>query len=116
MNAVQFIQDWIADARAEIAAGNDVLMNRTPPQPKSVKRPGGTSRPAFARLQYLLARLRDGREYNCSTLAREANTSTKTAQRDIEFLRTQGFRIEYDRAHWTYRLDPSCRHPWLEAA
>lgn len=28
MNAVQFIQDWIADARAEIAAGNEALRSR----------------------------------------------------------------------------------------
>lgn len=33
MNAVKIIQDWIADARAEIAAGNDVLMGRTLPPP-----------------------------------------------------------------------------------
>jgi hypothetical protein len=114
MNAVKIIQDWIADARAEIAAGNDVLMGRTLPPP-FIKRLSGSSRPAYARLQNVLVVLRAGKECNCRKLAGAAKTSTKTIHLDICFLRAQGFRIEYDRAHWTYRLDPSCRHPWLEA-
>jgi len=61
------------------------------------------SRPPLVRMIRIHERLQGGRHTNCSQLAEELEVSTKTAQRDIEFMRDQlQLPIEYDAAAHGY--------------
>ncbi|HEY5792268.1 MAG TPA: WYL domain-containing protein [Chthoniobacterales bacterium] len=61
------------------------------------------SRPPLVRMIRIHESLQGGRQPNCSQLARELEVSTKTAQRDIEFMRDQlQLPIEYDAAAHGY--------------
>lgn len=58
----------------------------------------------FARLLELDRSIRDGEYPNCNSFAKKYETSAKTVQRDIEYLRDQlGAPVEYDIAHTGYR-------------
>ena len=58
------------------------------------------SRPPLARMLQLHQQLQAGSFPNCRKLADELEVSTKTIQRDIDFMRDQlGMPIEYDRLH-----------------
>jgi len=62
------------------------------------------SRPPLARMMVIHEQLQHGKRVNCSTIAELLEVSSKTAQRDIEFMRDQwGFPIEYDRSAHGYR-------------
>ena len=54
-------------------------------------------RPFLERIHWIAGELRRG--LNCSTIARRFEVSTKTAQRDLEFLRD---RLNYDIAYDSY--------------
>ncbi|HSH09295.1 MAG TPA: transcriptional regulator [Oceanipulchritudo sp.] len=55
------------------------------------------SRPPLARMMRIHQQLKEGKFPNCSTLARKIEVSTKTIQRDIEYMRDQlGLPVEYD--------------------
>ena len=58
-------------------------------------------RQAWGRLQNLLAILRAGENLNVRQLARLTRHCTKTIHRDLDFLRTQGVKLVYDRARHT---------------
>jgi len=58
---------------------------------------GTFSRPPLARMMHVHARLKAGRYPNCRKLADELEVSSKTIQRDLEFMRYRlGLPIEYD--------------------
>ena len=61
------------------------------------------SRPPLARMMQLHAHLKARRFPNCQKLARELEVSSKTIQRDLEFMRYQlGLPIEYDQLHFGF--------------
>lgn len=64
----------------------------------------GFSRPPLARMMRLHERLLAGRYPNCKQMAREFEVTTKTVQRDVNFMRDQmGLPIEYDKARFGFR-------------
>jgi len=70
-----------------------------------------TGRDSFVRLSSIVAILKTGEAFNCSTLSRITGLSTKTISRDINFLRRQGVRIAYAKEFHTYRLNRECSLP-----
>jgi len=62
--------------------------------------------------------LRAGRFPNCRTLADKLEVSTKTIQRDIEFMRDQlGLPIEYDQLHFGFiYTEPVTSFPSIEVS
>ena len=65
-------------------------------------------RPLWRRLQAIHHAIKEGRRPNASTLARELSVSTKTVQRDLDYLRDElNAPIEYDREENGYRYDRS---------
>lgn len=83
--------------------------------------PSPCTRFAYARLQDILRVLRSGDRCTAVSLARAARTSPKTIHRDLNFMRRQGLKIQFDRGEHTYQLDRTQNHPWfmgekLEAA
>ena len=61
-------------------------------------------RPLWRRLQAIHHAIKEGRLPNASTLARELSVSTKTAQRDLDYLRDElAAPLEYDRQENGYR-------------
>ncbi len=76
------------------------------------------SRPPLARMLQLHQHLRAGRFPNCRKLADELEVSSKTIQRDIEFMRYQlGLPIEYDQLHFGfYYTEPVASFPSIEVS
>jgi hypothetical protein len=74
----------------------------------------GVSRNTFSRLNDVLLELRSGKTTNATKLAREFRSSTKSIQRDLHFLRAEGFAITWDASANSYRLADSDNHPWLQ--
>lgn len=74
------------------------------PKPRrSLERHDPTSRPPMRRMAVIHAQLHDGSYPNCRKLAEQLEVSTKTMQRDIDFMRDQlGLPIEYDRVRQGY--------------
>lgn len=61
-------------------------------------------RPLWRRLQAIHHAIKEGRRPNASTLARELSVSTKTVQRDLDYLRDElAAPLEYDRQENGYR-------------
>jgi proteasome accessory factor B len=61
------------------------------------------SRPPLERMMRLHEKLKAGSFPNCRTLADELEVSTKTIQRDIDFMRDRlGLPIEYDQLHFGF--------------
>jgi hypothetical protein len=81
------------------------------PSKKSSAKPGSdlsSSRFAIQRLAEITELLRCGRPVNCTAIADRFEVSTKTAQRDMEFLRDRlGVPAEYDPQAHTWRLEES---------
>src|SRR5256886_15555215 len=72
---------------------------RLPPSRRSALR----SRPPLERMMRMQARLKAGRYPNCRKLAQELEVSSKTVQRDIDFMRYRvGLPIEYDQLHFGF--------------
>lgn len=71
-------------------------------------------RPGFARLQNLLAALVKGEQFTMKNIASATNRSTKTVQRDLDFLREQGIRLRYIPNEFRWQLEPGQQHPWLQ--
>ena len=74
------------------------------------------SRPPLARMMRMHERLKAGRYPNCRKLADELEVSSKTVQRDIDFMRYQlGLPIEYDQLHFGfYYTEPVASFPNVE--
>jgi predicted DNA-binding transcriptional regulator YafY len=74
------------------------------------------SRPPLARMMRMHERLKAGRYPNCRKLADELEVSSKTVQRDIDFMRYQlGLPIEYDQLHFGfYYTEPVANFPNIE--
>lgn len=74
------------------------------------------SRPPLARMMHMHARLKAGRYPNCRKLADELEVSSKTVQRDIDFMRYRlGLPIEYDQLHFGfYYTEPVSSFPNIE--
>ena len=74
------------------------------------------SRPPLARMLRMHERLKAGRYPNCRKLADELEVSSKTVQRDIDFMRYQlGLPIEYDQLHFGfYYSEPVANFPNVE--
>ena len=74
------------------------------------------SRPPLARMLRMHERLKAGRYPNCRKLADELEVSSKTIQRDIDFMRDQlGLPIEYDQLHFGfYYTEPVSSFPNVE--
>ncbi len=72
-------------------------------------------KPQFKRLQFIHSQLQKGKFPNCRTLAEEWETSPKTIQRDIQFLKDeQNAPIEYDATeHGYYYTDKTYDLPAL---
>jgi predicted DNA-binding transcriptional regulator YafY len=83
----------------------------------SPTRPTGLhSRPPLERMMRMHARLKSGRYPNCRKLADELEVSSKTVQRDIDFMRYRlGLPIEYDQLHFGfYYTEPVSSFPNIE--
>jgi len=74
-------------------------------------KPISGSRQSWARLHNLLAILRTGERFNANSISRLMKISSKTIQRDLQFLRRQGVQIIYERGPQTYALDKSFSLP-----
>lgn len=62
-------------------------------------------RPFLERIYWIVDHLRARRPIKCSMIAREFEISTKTAQRDLEFLRDRlRYDIAYDRQEHAFKL------------
>jgi predicted DNA-binding transcriptional regulator YafY len=70
----------------------------------------------YKRVLFVFDRIRDGHFPNASTLAKEYEVSTKTIQRDIEFLRNNfDVPIAYDEGKFGYYLtEPTFELPALK--
>lgn len=79
-------------------------------------RRGLYSRPPLERMMRMHARLKAGRYPNCRKLADELEVSSKTVQRDIDFMRYRlGLPIEYDQLHFGfYYTEPVSSFPNIE--
>lgn len=77
---------------------------------------GTFSRPPLARMMRMHERLKAGRYPNCRKLADELEVSSKTVQRDIDFMRYRlGLPIEYDQLHFGfYYTEPVASFPNVE--
>ena len=65
--------------------------------------PMGASRPPLDRMTRVHAELKANRFPNCKKLAALLETSPKTIQRDIDFMRDRlGLPIDYDQKRWGY--------------
>ena len=84
----------------------------------SPTRPGAAlySRPPLERMMRMHERLKAGRYPNCRKLADELEVSSKTVQRDIDFMRYRlGLPIEYDQLHFGfYYTEPVVNFPNIE--
>jgi predicted DNA-binding transcriptional regulator YafY len=80
------------------------------------RRIGLYSRPPLERMMRMHQRLKAGRYPNCRKLADELEVSTKTVQRDIDFMRYRlGLPIEYDQLHFGfYYTEPVSSFPNVE--
>src|SRR5438045_8509590 len=74
------------------------------------------SRPPLERMMRMHQRLKAGRYPNCRKLADELEVSSKTVQRDIDFMRYRlGLPIEYDQLHFGfYYTEPVANFPNIE--
>ncbi len=79
-------------------------------------RSGLYSRPPLERMMRMHQRLKAGRYPNCRKLAEELEVSSKTVQRDIDFMRYRlGLPIEYDQLHFGfYYTEPVSHFPNIE--
>src|SRR5437762_10466562 len=69
------------------------------------------SRPPLERMMRMHERLKAGRYPNCRKLADELEVSSKTVQRDIDFMRYRlGLPIEYDQLHFGFYYTRSEEH------
>ena len=76
------------------------------------------SRPPLARMMQLHAQLQARKFPNCRKLAHELEVSSKTIQRDIEFMRYQlGLPIEYDQLHFGFvYTEPVANFPNIQVS
>jgi len=76
------------------------------------------SRPPLARMMRLHQKLIAGDFPNCSKLSKELEVSTKTIQRDIDFMRDRlGLPIEYDQLHFGFvYTEPVTNFPSIEVS
>src|SRR5437667_1562392 len=106
-----------------VAIGNDAGYSSR--QPDTMKRNriqllannrGTFSRPPLERMMRMHERLKAGRYPNCRKLAHELEVSSKTVQRDIDFMRYRlGLPIEYDQLHFGfYYTEPVSSFPNVE--
>jgi predicted DNA-binding transcriptional regulator YafY len=74
------------------------------------------SRPPLERMMRMHERLKAGRYPNCRKLADELEVSSKTVQRDIDFMRYRlGLPIEYDQLHFGFfYTEPVANFPNIE--
>lgn len=79
---------------------------------------GTFSRPPLARMMQLHAKLQARAFPNCRKLAAEFEVSTKTIQRDIDFMRDRlGLPIEYDQLHFGFAYtEPVTSFPNVEVS
>src|SRR5205809_3073898 len=64
------------------------------------------ARPPVERMLRIHQEIQSGRFPNCRTLAGELEVSTKSIQRDVEFMRDRlNLPLEYDRTHFGYRYN-----------
>lgn len=71
---------------------------------KTTPLPVKLTRPPYERMSYIHDELKNCRYPNCSRVARQFEVSTKTIQRDIDFMRDRmGLPIEYDQEHMGFR-------------
>ena len=90
--------------------------NRVPLSPGRRAGLGLYSRPPLERMMRMHQRLKAGRYPNCRKLAEELEVSSKTVQRDIDFMRYRlGLPIEYDQLHFGfYYTEPVSSFPNVE--
>jgi predicted DNA-binding transcriptional regulator YafY len=88
------------------------------PLPKTKSPHGGKSRPPLERMMQIHARLKERRFPNCQKIARELEMSSKTIQRDIDFMRYRlGLPIEYDPLRFGfYYSEPVTSFPNVEVS
>src|SRR6184192_4204690 len=82
------------------------------------RRVGLYSRPPLERMMRMHHRLKAGRYPNCRKLADELEVSSKTVQRDIDFMRDRlGLPIQYDQLHFGfYYTEPVTNFPSIEVS
>src|SRR5687768_3188300 len=86
--------------------------------PSAKRKPTGFSRPPLERMMRLHEKLKAGRFPNCRKLADELEVSSKTIQRDIDFMRDRlGLPIEYDQLHFGFvYTEPVTHFPSIEVS
>jgi proteasome accessory factor B len=90
------------------------MNQRTDPAPAKT----GFSRPPLERMMQIHGRLKDRRFPNCRKMAEQLEVSSKTIQRDIEFMRYRlGLPIEYDPLRFGfYYSEPVTSFPNIEVS
>src|SRR6202040_3305774 len=103
-------------ARATVFPLQSVAMKRNRIRLSPGGHTGLYSRPPLERMMRMHARLQAGRYPNCRKLAEELEVSSKTVQRDLDFMRDRlGLPIEYDQLHFGfYYTEPVASFPNVE--
>ena len=91
---------------------------RPRPARPAERRSAVQSRPPLARMMRLHERLKAGSFPNCRKLADELEVSSKTIQRDIDFMRDRmGMPIEYDQLHFGFiYTEPVTSFPGIDVS
>lgn len=92
------------------------MIMEAPPRKRKRKERPQLSRPPLARMLQLHALLKAGKFPNCQKLAAQLEVSSKTIQRDLDFMRYQlGLPIEYDQLHFGFvYTEPVTSFPTIE--
>lgn len=106
----------LADMRKTRYSVESCAMKRNRIQRSPTRRTSLHSRPPLERMMRMHQRLKAGRYPNCRKLADELEVSSKTVQRDIDFMRYRlGLPIEYDQLHFGfYYTEPVSSFPNIE--
>ena len=115
----------LSDSQRKVLAGglrsaysefNPVAMKRNSIKLSPTRSTALHWRPALERMMRMHERLKAGRYPNCRKLADELEVSSKTVQRDIDFMRYRlGLPIEYDQLHFGfYYTEPVANFPNIE--
>lgn len=74
---------------------------------------GYDHRPAIERITKIVGHLKLGKKVTVKALAAEFEVSTKTINRDMDFMRDRLLiPLQYDSATFSWIIDPAAKVPW----
>src|SRR5438067_6024161 len=105
-------------ATSSAITGLDMRSPTSAIRPSPKRRDVFHSRPPLERMMRLHEKLKAGKFPNCRKLAEELEVSSKTIQRDIEFMRDRlNLPIEYDQLHFGFAYtEPVTSFPSIEVS